>query len=45
MNWMAGLNMTIGVIRIVVQHEIGGVSMKDGNNFTLDVPVGKVRGE
>jgi hypothetical protein len=40
---MTGLNMTIGVIGSVVQHEIGSVTVKDGNNFTFDVPVLEVR--
>jgi uncharacterized membrane protein len=35
-NWMTGLNMTIGVIGIVVQNDIGSVAVKDGNNFTGD---------
>ena len=45
MNWMPGLNMTIGVIGVVVQQEIGGVSVKDGDNFTFDVPATEVTAE
>jgi hypothetical protein len=45
LNWMTGLNMTIGVVGIVVQQEIGCVSVKDGNNFTFDVPLAQVTGE
>ena len=45
MNWMTGLNMTIGVIGIVVQYEIRSVSVKDGNNFTLDIPVAEICNE
>jgi len=45
MNRMTCLNMTIGVIGVVVEHERGGVSVKDGNNFTFDVPVAEVTDE
>jgi hypothetical protein len=42
---MAGLNMTIGAIRLVVQHEIGSVSVKHGNNFPFVVPGLETTGE
>src|SRR5262249_59581340 len=45
LNWMTGLNTAIGVIGIVVQQEIDSVSVKDGNNFTFDVPATEVSGE
>ena len=45
LNWMTGLNATIGIVRSIVQHEIGSVSVKYGNNFTFDVPAAEVSGE
>jgi hypothetical protein len=42
---MTGLNMTVGVIGIVIEHEVGGVSVKDSNNLAFDVPVLEVGGE
>jgi hypothetical protein len=45
LNWMAGLNVAIGVIGIIVQHEVGGITVKNGNNLTLDVPVVEIAGD
>src|SRR5262249_49890519 len=44
-NGMTGWNMTICVIGLVGKHEIGRVSVKNGNNLPFDVPVLEVAGE
>jgi hypothetical protein len=45
MNGMTGLNMTVGVVGVIIEHEIGCVSVKDSNNLPFDVPVREVSGE
>jgi hypothetical protein len=35
MNGMTGLNMTVGVVGVIIEHEIGCVSVKDSNKFAL----------
>jgi hypothetical protein len=44
MNGMTGLNMTVGVVGVIIEHEIGCVSVKDSNNLPFDVPVREVSG-
>jgi hypothetical protein len=39
------LDVTIGIIRIVIQHEIGSVSVKHRNDLTLGFTVAVIAGE
>jgi len=45
LNGMTGLNMTISVVGVIIEYEVGGVSVKDSNNLAFDVPILEVRGE